>query len=170
MSNAVNIGAAIAKVVISHCRREQVSVQLEIISPRFQAGLRDIPSVNPEVAQKMLFRSINIALLLSSALLLTACNVVLSSDKGNVVASQMLKCLKLPANPPAKFEMLALVTLKDGKTGLVSINFKTPPTPWDQVAAPAVANAISECEPYGDISGQVNFSVTPELVNSSLKK
>ena len=82
----------------------------------------------------------------------------------------MLKCLKLPANSPAKFEMSAQVTLQNGKTGLVSINFRTPPTPWEQIAAPAIADAISGCEPYGDISGRVNFSITPELVNSSLKK
>lgn len=118
----------------------------------------------------MLFRAKDIALLLSIGPLLTACNAPIPSDAGNVVASQMLKCLKLPANSPAKFEMLALVGLQNGKTGLVSINFLTPPTPWEQIAAPAIADAISECEPYGGISGQVKFSIKPELVNSSLKK
>lgn len=121
-------------------------------------------------AQKMLFRSKNIALLILVALPFTACSADDSSDKGSVVASQMLKCLKLPPNSPAKFEMFAQVALQNGKTGLVSINFRTPPTQWEQIAAPVVADAITDCEPYGAISGQVTFSVTPQLVDSTSKK
>jgi hypothetical protein len=98
-----------------------------------------------------------------------ACSANNSGD-ADQVAKQMLTCLNLPANPPEKFEMDAVVTLKNGQTGMVAINFLEPPTEWEKTATPAVADAITNCAPYGNISGRVTIPVTSALIKSLSKK
>lgn len=92
-----------------------------------------------------------------------------SAGDADRVARQMLTCLELPANPPEKFEMEAVVTLKNGQTGIVAINFLQQPTEWEKTATPRVADAITNCQPYGNISGRVNIPVTPALIKSLSK-
>ncbi|WP_081525724.1 hypothetical protein [Rhizobium sp. CCGE 510] len=93
-----------------------------------------------------------------------------SSEKPeDVVSSQMLKCLHLPPDAPNAYSILAVAVLKDGAADLVSINFRAPPSDWEKIAAPLVASAITQCEPYSSISGRVEFAITPELVGRGPK-
>lgn len=112
----------------------------------------------------------NIVRLLLVALPLSSFDAAIAADKGETVANQMLKCLRLPENRPDNFEMTAQIAFKNGSAEFVSINFRAPPTDWEKIVAPAIAAAVTDCEPYGDISGQVSFPVTPELLNSLNKK
>ncbi|NTG34792.1 hypothetical protein G6K91_11030 [Agrobacterium rhizogenes] len=95
--------------------------------------------------------------------------VAASNDSVGVVARQMIKCLKLPADAPASYSIGAVVVLKDGVADLVSVNFPTQPSDWEKAAAPLVADAITACEPYNSISGRIELSVTPELIKAGSK-
>lgn len=92
-----------------------------------------------------------------------------SDDGGNVVFNQMLKCLKLPADAPSAYNFMVVAVFKDGSADLLSINFRTPPSEWEKSAAPLIADAITQCEPYSSISGRTEFVVTRELVEAGLK-
>lgn len=92
-----------------------------------------------------------------------------SMENENIVSSQMLKCLKLPANAPSAYDMRAVVILKNGSADFVSINFRTAPSEWEKNAAPAIGDAITDCEPYGSISGKFELAITPELVGAAAK-
>lgn len=92
-----------------------------------------------------------------------------SDDSAGIVASQMVKCLKLPADAPASYSISAVVVLKDGAADLVAVNFRTQPSEWEKAAAPLVADAITECEPYNLISDRIELSVTPELIEAGSK-
>lgn len=94
---------------------------------------------------------------------------VAKAADGDAVASQMLRCLKLPDHSAENVAMVAQIAFKQGSAEFVSINFSAPPTEWEKVVAPAISDAVTDCEPYGDISGQVTFSITPELLNSRKK-
>lgn len=74
------------------------------------------------------------------------------ADGENVISTQMLKCLKLPTNSPKSYSISAVAVLKDGTADFVSINFRAPPSEWEMAAAPLVADAITQCEPYNSIS------------------
>ncbi|WP_283195053.1 hypothetical protein [Rhizobium sp. AN80A] len=89
-----------------------------------------------------------------------------SQDTVDLVSRQMMKCLKIPADAPEAYSVNAVVVLKNGSADAVSINFRQMPSPWEQVAAPMIADAITRCEPYGSISERIELSVTPELVNA----
>lgn len=89
-----------------------------------------------------------------------------SDDSIGVVARQMAKCLKLPANAPDSYSISAVVVLKDGIAELVSVNFRTQPSAWELAAAPLVADAITECEPYNSLSDRIELSVTPKLIET----
>lgn len=109
-------------------------------------------------------------LVASAALTANAAGALSASmDNGNIISSQMLKCLKLPANAPSAYDMQAVVILKNGSADFVSINFRTMPSEWEKTAAPAIGDAITDCEPYGSISGKFEFAVTPELVGAAAK-
>ncbi|MGO6884384.1 hypothetical protein ACC702_37240 [Rhizobium ruizarguesonis] len=106
----------------------------------------------------------------SVALATNATNAIASSEKPeDVVSSQMLKCLHLPPDAPKAYSILAVAVIKDGAADLVSINFRAPPSDWEKIAAPLVADAITDCEPYSSISGRVEFAVTPELIEAGPK-
>jgi len=110
------------------------------------------------------------AFIASVALVANITNTFASSEKPeDAVASQMLKCLRLPPDAPEAYSILAVAVLKDGAADLVSINFRTPPSDWEKIAAPLVADAITDCEPYSSISGTVEFAITPELIESAPK-
>jgi hypothetical protein len=110
------------------------------------------------------------AFIASVALVTNVTNTFASSEKAeDAVASQMLKCLHLPPDAPKAYSILAVAVLKDGSADLVSINFRAPPSDWEKIAAPLVADAITDCEPYSSISGRVEFAVTPELIEAGPK-
>ena len=106
----------------------------------------------------------------SAALSINAASALsASTENENIVSSQMLKCLKLPANAPSAYDMRAVVILKNGSADFVSINFRTAPSEWEKIAAPAIGDAITDCEPYASISGKFEFAITPELVGAAKK-
>ncbi|TBA20180.1 hypothetical protein ELH66_03675 [Rhizobium ruizarguesonis] len=90
-------------------------------------------------------------------------------DGGNIVFNQMLKCLKLPADAPSAYNFMVVAVIKDGSADFLSINFRTPPSEWEKTAAPLIADAITQCEPYSSISGRTEFAVTRELVEAGSK-
>jgi hypothetical protein len=92
-----------------------------------------------------------------------------SDDLGKTVSTQVLKCLKLPAGAPKDYGLSAVVVLKEGSADFVSVNFRAPPSAWEMTAAPALGEAITECEPYGSASGTVEITITPELVEAGAK-
>lgn len=99
-----------------------------------------------------------------------AANSVAASDESvGIVARQMVKCLKLPADSPASYSITVVVVLKDGEADLVSVSFRTQPSDWEKSAAPLVADAITECQPYNSISERIEISVTPELIEAGSK-
>ncbi len=81
----------------------------------------------------------------------------------------MLKCLKLPADAPSSYDFMVVVVIKDGSADFLSINFRTPPSEWEKTAAPLIADAITECEPYNSISGRMEFAVTRERIEAGSK-
>lgn len=92
-----------------------------------------------------------------------------AEDSGNIIFNQMLKCLKLPADTPSAFDFMVVAVIKDGSAESLSINFRAPPSEWEKTAAPLVADAITQCEPYTSISGRVEFVVTRERVEAGSK-
>lgn len=94
---------------------------------------------------------------------------VASEDGGSIVFNQMLKCLKLPADAPSAYDFMVVAVIKDGSADFLSINFRTPPSEWEKTAAPLIADAITQCEPYSSISGRTEFAVTRELVEAGSK-
>lgn len=93
-----------------------------------------------------------------------------SEGDENIVSSQMLKCLTPPDGTPSdENNITAVVVLKGGSADFISINFRTTPSPWELTVAPLISNAITECEPYGVISGRVEFAITPRLLNAGSK-
>lgn len=92
-----------------------------------------------------------------------------SEDGGNIVFNQMLKCLKLPADAPSAYDFMVVAVIKDGSADFLSINFRTPPSEWEKTAAPLIADAITQCEPYNLISGRTEFAVIRELVEAGSK-
>ncbi|TAT98682.1 hypothetical protein ELH77_03590 [Rhizobium ruizarguesonis] len=90
-------------------------------------------------------------------------------DRGNIVFNQMLKCLKLPADAPSAYNFMVVAVIKDGSADFLSINFRTPPSEWEKTAAPLIADAITQCEPYSSISGRTEFAVTREIVEAGSK-
>ncbi|MGO7960854.1 hypothetical protein [Rhizobium leguminosarum] len=92
-----------------------------------------------------------------------------SEDSGNIFINQMLKCLKLPADAPSGYNFMVVAVIKDGSADFLSINFRTPPSEWEKTAAPLIADAITQCEPYSSISGRMEFAVTRELVEAGSK-
>jgi hypothetical protein len=118
----------------------------------------------------LVHRFLYTALVASAALTVNAVGALSASvENENIVSSQMLKCLKLPANAPSAYDMQAVAILKNGSADFVSINFRTMPSEWEKTAAPAIGEAITDCEPYGSISGKFEFAVTPELVGPAAK-
>ncbi|MBX5160364.1 hypothetical protein HJB89_25080 [Rhizobium sp. NZLR8] len=105
----------------------------------------------------------------SAALAINVTSAPASDDGGNIVSIQMLKCLKLPANAPSVYSLPVVADMKDGSADFLSINFRAPPSEWEKTAAPIIADAITQCEPYNSISGRVEFTVTRELVESGSK-
>ncbi|MGO7586909.1 hypothetical protein ACC689_32465, partial [Rhizobium ruizarguesonis] len=77
--------------------------------------------------------------------------------------------LKLPADAPSAYNFIVVAVIKDGSADFLSINFRTPPSEWEKTAAPLIADAITECEPYSSISGRTEFAVTRELVEAGSK-
>ncbi|TAX54589.1 hypothetical protein [Rhizobium leguminosarum] len=108
-------------------------------------------------------------LIASAALAMNVTSVLASEDSGNIVFNQMLKCLKLPADAPRDYSLMVVAVIKDGSADFLSINFRTPPSEWEKTAAPLIADAITECEPYSSTSGRMEFAVTRELVEAGSK-
>ncbi|MGR9237915.1 hypothetical protein ACU8OH_03700 [Rhizobium leguminosarum] len=108
-------------------------------------------------------------LIASVALAMNVTSALASEDGGNIVFNQMLKCLKLPADAPSAYNFLIVAVIKDGSADFLSINFRTPPSEWEKTAAPLIADAITECEPYSSISGRMEFAVTRELIEAGSK-
>ncbi|QIO54194.1 hypothetical protein HA461_18135 [Rhizobium leguminosarum bv. trifolii] len=108
-------------------------------------------------------------LIASVALAMNVTGARTSEDGGNIVFNQMLKCLKLPADAPSAYSFLIVAVIKDGSADFLSINFRTPPSEWEKTAAPLIADAITECEPYSSISGRTEFAVTRELIEAGSK-
>ncbi|TAU87732.1 hypothetical protein ELI02_04620 [Rhizobium leguminosarum] len=108
-------------------------------------------------------------LIASVALAMNVTSVLASEDSGNIVFNQMLKCLKLPADAPSAYSFLIVAVIKDGSADFLSVNFRTPPSEWEKTAAPLIADAITECEPYSSISGRMEFAVTRELIEAGSK-
>lgn len=91
-------------------------------------------------------------------------NAFASPESVNIVSRQMVKCFKIPENAPESYSLTAVVVLRNGSADLVAINFRKPPSDWEMMAAPLVADAITQCEPYRSISERIEFAVTPELL------
>ncbi|MGO6818240.1 MULTISPECIES: hypothetical protein [Rhizobium] len=108
-------------------------------------------------------------LIASVALAMNVTGAHTSEDGGNIVFNQMLKCLKLPANAPSAYSFLIVAVIKDGSADFLSVNFRTPPSEWEKTAAPSIADAITQCEPYSSISGRMEFAVTRELIEAGSK-
>ncbi|NKN08911.1 hypothetical protein [Rhizobium laguerreae] len=108
-------------------------------------------------------------LIASVALAINVKSVVAAEDSGSIVFNQMLKCLKLPADAPSAYSFLIVAVIKDGSADFLSINFRTPPSEWEKTAAPLIADAITQCEPYSSVSGRMEFAVTRELVEAGSK-
>lgn len=108
-------------------------------------------------------------LIASVALAMNVTSTHASEDNGNIVFNQMLKCLKLPADAPSVYNFMVVAVFKDGSADFLSINFRTPASEWEKTAAPLIADAITQCEPYSSISGRMEFAVTPDLVEAGSK-
>jgi hypothetical protein len=95
-----------------------------------------------------------------------ACSVnAIACKDGIALAGKLIDCLELPANAPSTFKMLARVMLKDGEATFSNIVFDTVQlSPWEKLAAVAITDAITACEPYATLSGPVVFLVTPSLL------
>ncbi|MDC9808001.1 hypothetical protein [Rhizobium binxianense] len=109
------------------------------------------------------------ALIASVALAMKVTSAAASEDGGNIVFNQMLRCLKLPADAPSAYNFLIVAVIKDGSADFLSVNFRTPPSEWEKTAAPLIADAITQCEPYNSISGRTEFAITRELVEAGSK-
>ncbi|EJT06586.1 hypothetical protein [Rhizobium sp. CCGE 510] len=107
-------------------------------------------------------------LLIAVALAISVTSARAAEDSGNIIFNQMLKCLKLPAEAPSVYNFAVVAVIKDGSADFLSINFLSPPSEWEKTAAPLVADAITQCEPY-TISGRVEFPVTRERVEAGSK-
>ncbi|MGV4792748.1 hypothetical protein [Rhizobium sp. F40D2] len=108
-------------------------------------------------------------LLMTVALAISVTSARAAEDSGNIIFNQMLKCLKLPADTPSAYDFMVVAVIKDGSADFLPINFRTPPSEWEKTAAPLVADAITQCEPYTSISGRVEFPVTRERVEAGSK-
>ncbi|ANL45762.1 UNVERIFIED_ORG: hypothetical protein M2312_004998 [Rhizobium esperanzae] len=107
--------------------------------------------------------------LLAVALAMSVTSARASEDSGTIIFNQMLKCLKLPAGTPSAYDFMVVAVIKDGAADFLSINFRAPPSEWEKTAAPLVADAITQCEPYASVSGRVEFPVTRERVEAGSK-
>lgn len=88
-------------------------------------------------------------------------------DDGREVARRIVPCLQLPAGGPDQFEMLVRVMLEGGTAEFASIGFDTKqPSSWEQQAAVAAQDAITDCEPYAELTGPAIFLITPSLMRS----
>lgn len=86
-------------------------------------------------------------------------------ELGSDLAQKMLRCLQLPRGEPDSYKMLARVMLKDGEAVLVNIGVGTArPGPWEQLVVPMIADAITNCEPYGELSGPAVFVIDSTLL------
>ncbi|MEH7880088.1 hypothetical protein V7799_21895 [Rhizobium laguerreae] len=108
-------------------------------------------------------------LIASVALTINVKSVLAAEDSGSIVFNQMRRCLKLTADAPSAYNFLIVAVIKDGSADFLSINFRTPPSEWEKTAAPLIADAITQCEPYSSISGKMEFAVTRELVEAGSK-
>ncbi|WP_246706306.1 hypothetical protein [Rhizobium leguminosarum] len=108
-------------------------------------------------------------LIASVALAMNVTSAHASEDGGNIVFNQMLKCLKLPADAPSAYNFLIVAVIKDGSADFLSVNFRTPPSEWEKTAAPLIADAITQCEPYSSVSGKMEFAY-PRACRSRIKK
>ena len=95
-----------------------------------------------------------------------ACSANATACKdGIALAGKLVDCLELPADAPATFKMLARVMLKDGEAAFSNIVFDTVQlSPWEKLAAVAITDAITACEPYANLSGPVVVVITPSLL------
>lgn len=117
-----------------------------------------IPSSN------LLFSLIACAMTIGTSAALAA-----SDDSGKTISTQMLKCLKLPTDAPKTYSLTTVAILRNGIADFVAINFRIKPTEWEKAAAAVVAEAVTQCDPYGSLSGRFEFAVTPELIEAGPK-
>ncbi len=85
-------------------------------------------------------------------------------ENGAAIAKQMLGCLKLPPNAPTTFAYRIVMQLTDGSADFVRVGLLAPPTKWDMDAVPKIADAVTDCEPYGTMSGPAVVLFNKELV------
>lgn len=97
-------------------------------------------------------------LLAGVAILVSLCDRAIAAspqENGTAIAKQMLGCLKLPPDAPATYSYRIVMQLTNGTADLVRVGLLAPPTQWDMDTVPKIADAITDCEPYGAISGPV---------------
>lgn len=96
-----------------------------------------------------------------------ACSVnAIACKDGIALAGKLVDCLELPANAPNSFKMLARVMLENGEATLSNIVFdRVQLSPWEKLAAVAITDAITACQPYATLSGPAVFLVTPSMLN-----
>ncbi|WP_261332550.1 hypothetical protein [Rhizobium leguminosarum] len=87
-------------------------------------------------------------LITSVALAINVKSVLAAEDSGSIAFNQMRRCLKLPADAPSAYSFLIVALIKNGS------------------AAPLIADAITQCEPYSSVSGKMEFAVTREFVEA----
>ncbi|MGO4452079.1 hypothetical protein AB4Y96_24430 [Phyllobacterium sp. TAF24] len=108
--------------------------------------------------------------IIACAVIIGAIDAQAASDEyGKTLTAQMLKCLKLPTDAPKSYSLSGVAILKDGIADFVTINFTTKPSESEKAVAALVADAVTQCEPYGSVSGTFKFVVTPELFEAGSK-
>ena len=86
------------------------------------------------------------------------------------VRAQVLKCFKVPPNAPATYSFVLRLQIIEGSVEMAMVNIATPPSPWEMEAMTAIADAATECEPYGAITINYDIPLDQNIVNQSAPK
>lgn len=87
------------------------------------------------------------------------------------VTAQISKCLHVPPDAPESYRFVLRLQVIEGNVKLAAVDFleNRAPSEWEMAAMEMIADAATDCQPYGKLSYTFRILVDEQLVKQAAK-